>query len=42
MIISDSKSAKKGQKNSEKATNWTYNAFSKIFVVLANLKYVHQ
>ena len=32
MIISGSKSAKKGQKMPKKVTNWTYNAFSKFFL----------
>ena len=38
IIISGSKSVKKGQKMPKKATNWTYNAFSDFFFVLANLK----
>ena len=38
IIISGNKSVKKGQKMPKKATNWTYNAFSKKNFVLANLK----
>ena len=41
IIISAKKSVKKGQKNAKKATNWTYNAFSKKNFVLANLKYIN-
>ena len=38
IIISGSKSVKKGQKIPKKATNWTYNAFSEKKIFLANLK----
>ena len=41
MIISGSKSVKKGQKILKKATNWTYNAFSKKKFVLANFKNIN-
>ena len=41
MTISGSKSVKKGQKRAKKATNWTYNAFSKKIFVLANLKCIN-
>ena len=41
MIISGSKSVKKGQKMLKKATNWTYIwVFDKIFG-LANLKHIN-
>ena len=41
MIISGSKSVKKGQKMLKKATNWTYIwIFDKIFG-LANLKHIN-
>ena len=38
MVIPGNKSVKKGQKMPKKATNWTYNAFSKKIFVLTNLK----
>ena len=41
MIISGSKSVKRGKKSAKKATNWTYNAFSKKKFVLANFKYIN-
>jgi hypothetical protein len=41
MIISGSKSVKKGQQILKKATNWTYNAFSKKNFVLANFKNIN-
>ena len=41
MTISGRKSVKKGQKMTKKATNLVYNAFSKKFFVLANLKYIN-
>ena len=41
MVISSNKSVKKGQKMPKKVTNWTYNAFSKKFFVLANLKCIN-
>ena len=41
MTISGRKSVKKGQKMTKKATNLVYNAFSKFFFVLANLKYIN-
>ena len=33
--------SKKAKKLSKKATNWTYNAFSKKTFVLANLKFIN-
>ena len=33
--------SKKAKKLSKKATNWTYNAFSKKNFVLANLKFIN-
>ena len=41
MIISGNKSVKKGQKMSKKATNWTYNTFSKIKICLGKFE-MHQ
>ena len=38
IIISGSKSVKKGQKNAKKNSNWTYNAYSEKKIVFANLK----
>ena len=35
------KVSKKAKKMMEKATNLVYNAFSKFFFVLANLKYIN-
>jgi hypothetical protein len=41
MTISGRKSVKKGQKMTRKATNLVYKAFSNLFFVLANLKYIN-
>jgi hypothetical protein len=41
MIISGSKSVKKGQKIPKKDTNWTYNVFSKKKFVLAIFKNIN-
>ena len=41
MIISGSKSVKKGQKMLKKATNWTYTWFFDKIFGLANLKHIN-
>ena len=41
MIISGSKSVKKGQKLLKKATNWTYTWFFDNIFGLANLKHIN-
>ena len=41
MIISGSKSVKKGQKMLKKATNWTYACFFDKIFGLANLKHIN-
>ena len=41
IIISGSKSVKKGQKMLKKATIWTFIWFFWIFFALANLKYIN-
>ena len=41
MIISDSKSVKKGQKILKKAANWTYTCFFEKKIALANLIHIN-